>query len=633
MQETMRSKKSFFNRVLFINDLKKELVLSVGLFLAFVLVVLIPGFLGSFDPGYVESAAWLLNPVPIAVLAIIYAVLSFSYIYKNSASHMLHALPVSREAHFISHYLAGLLMLFLTVLACGCLVVIKSDLFGDIALGGIMTAVVEVVFFYSLAVFAVMVCGNSAIALATYIVLNFLWLFINVIMSLINYFILWHPVISHGRDDIFGLSFEPGLDALFPIIYFMRHINENSFALTLVMLIPAVILAVISLLLYKYRRIEKTGELVAFPWCGVVCRVMFTVCFAGVFMGIILVVSGFSGQGTIPGTLNLYVTLYLTLIIGGAIGFIISEMLMKKTIRIFSGKKIPYLQGIIPICMIGIYIALSGSGVLSGDLIPKVSDTSMIEVHSEMSTSPIVFSDEGSREKALDICRTLVNDEEIKENNLRYYKSRNEIDIDEHYITVEIDSNTRGAVYLGIYTDEAGMGKVLAPFLELAVSDGHMAESIIGENPADRTVRDVSFSDLQDADGIRWTMATLVKYDYLQSDPGSEVVIDSDAVDGDVIMDPDTSSDGEVRFSGLSYTEFYEALLQDMAEGHVIPCFSGDADRIGYKYAGKPICNIILSLKGKTGNYYWDDMGISLALTTESSHTIDVLKLSGEIAK
>ena len=639
MQETMRSKKSFFKSVLFINDLKKELVLSIGLFLTFVLIVLIPGVMGSFDLDIVESAAWLLNPIPIAVFAIIYAVISFSYIYKNSASHMLHAFPVSREAHFISHYLSGLIMLLVTVLACALLIVIKSDIFEGVALSGIMTAIVEVIFFYSLAVFAVMICGNSAIALATYIVLNFLWLFINVIMSLINYFILWHPVVSRGGDDIFGLSFAPGLDALFPIIYFIRHINDNSFMTTLVMLVPAVILTFISLIIYKYRRIEKTGELVAFPWCGVVCRVLFTVCFAGIFMGIILVVSGFLGQGSIPRSVNLYVTLYLTLIIGGAIGFIISEMLMKKTIRIFSGRKIPYLQGIIPICVIGIYIALLGCGVIGGGLIPASDDTAMVEVRSEMRDSPIVFYDRDSIEKALDICHTLVDDEEIKENNLKYFEGSNDVFTDEHYVTIQIGSNTYGAVHLGIYTDDAGMKKAYDPFMELVRTGGHMAESVFGRDPEKRTIRDVSFRGTTDADGIKWSTDAVVRYDYLSdSDSYEDVVIYEDGVETTIHRDASSGSEtddmsgNEIRFSGLSFDQFYEALLQDMAEGNVIPCLSEEAKKYGYNHDGEIICDVRLSLKGETGNLYWDDMITDIALTSKSAHTIDVLKLSGAIA-
>ncbi|MBQ7200045.1 MAG: hypothetical protein IJS24_01575 [Eubacterium sp.] len=474
MQETMRSKKSFFNKALFISDIKKQVVLSIGLLLAFILVVLIPGFLGSYDPRVIESIMWFLNPVPIAILAVIYAVISFSYMYKNTASHMLHALPVSREAHFISHYLAGLIMLIITVLACACLVVIKSDLFQGIAMGGILTAMVEVVFFYSLAVFAVMVCGNSAIALATYIVLNFLWLFINVIMSMINYFILWHPIVTHhGINDIFGLATEPGLDAMFPIIYFLRHINANSFTSTLIMLIPAVILTIISLILYKHRRIEKTGELVAFPWCAVVCRVMFTVCFAGVITGIVLFFAGTSGPGIVTGGATLYITLYLTLIIGGAIGFIISEMLLQKTIRIFSGKKVPFIQGLIPICLIGIYIGLMGCGVIGEELIPSADDTKQVVVYYDSGDAPLVISGDATKEKAIDICRDLADDEEIKKNNTNpnmYNQS--------HYINIEICSNSRGAVFLGIHANDEMNNRILNSLIALKDS-GDTTDNII----------------------------------------------------------------------------------------------------------------------------------------------------------
>ena len=621
MQEMKQSKSSFFNKRIFINDLKKELVLTVGVCLCFILIVMVPVFLGRNNIGYVDAILWLSNPVPIAMLAIIFALLSFSYLYKNTASHMLHAMPVKRETHFVSHYLAGLCTLMLTVIVCAGLIIIKNDFTGSHPLSGIIIALIEVVFFYSLAVFTVMACGNTALAIATYIVLNLLWLFFNVILSIVNYFIMWDPIVSTA-SDVLGMSINPNYDALFPVVFFVRHMDESNGALTsLIMLIPAVAFIIISLIMYKKRKIENTGELVAFSWCKVVCRVLFTVCFAG-----LLTVAILFGIQTPPEGPVLYFSLLLTIIVGGFIGFIISEMLMQKTVRIFSGRKIPFIQGLIPICLIGLYVCLLGAGVIGGDRIPSATDTQRVVVYPGIGNGALVYADDDTKAEALEICKILHEDEELRENNLKHRDGG--FMSDDKYVSIFIEGSA-GSTFMSIYSNDDK--KVINPFVTLAGKGGHTAENVFGPNPKTRDVRDVTFKNLYDADGMAWCTPTLIKTDY----NGDDLVIDvSDASTptGMVIYESDDDPEHDTyKASALSYPDFYEALLKDMAEGNVIPCGSEEAKELGYEYDGKILCDVRISLKGMTDIPMFNDMEADVALTTKSMHTIDLLRQCGAL--
>lgn len=61
----------------------------------------------------ISFTAVLANPVFLFVMAIVVAVVVFQYTFNSREMYMIHSLPVKRETLFISHYIAGVVMLMI----------------------------------------------------------------------------------------------------------------------------------------------------------------------------------------------------------------------------------------------------------------------------------------------------------------------------------------------------------------------------------------------------------------------------------------------------------------------------------------------------------------------------------------
>ncbi len=411
---TMRSKTSFFNKRLYLNDLKSQIPTIVLFLLGYFSFLFIPGMMEvsrSLEPDMAGDTAsklvrssvlvdltdWMTNPVLIGVVAIMIAVVLFHYQYSRSSSYMLHSMPIRRMAHFVSHALAGLtVLMILEVVIFSSMFVItgaETQLIELIILRA-LEGLVEVLFFYALALFTVVVCGNMILSIVTFGVLNALWLFINMLAAFMRTLIVEHPIASSGSWGFRYMIFE-SLDGLFPAYFFMKCHDQlevvtntgevcyrGGFLNVLWMLIPTVILAVLAALLYKNKRLEKTGETVTFGWCKIVFRVLFTFCGGGLVMGSAFVLMRNQFALTYGENGGLIAFAIGLLIIGSIVGFFISEMLLQKSVNIFHSKKTRYLHGAIPLALMLLYVALLSMHVIGPAIKPNPDHVVRIEISS-----------------------------------------------------------------------------------------------------------------------------------------------------------------------------------------------------------------------------------------------------------
>ena len=355
----MRSKISFCNKKLLALELKGQIPTAIALLIIYFGFGFIPNVLRLVNEEETEIQTTtsfavrdivdlLTNPVLIGTVCILLAVIIFNYGYKKRASYMLHSFPIGRFEYFGTFTVSALIAMTGTILVCYLSLIPIVGGYGwmyPIILLGLVESLVERLFFFSLALFTVVVCGNAILSIATYGVLNALWVFIRIIMSFINSLVLYHPIVKSygggGIPDVFYGSF----DILFPVGFFVNtssalEIDDAAHVVNgvgeylgcLWMLIPAVVLFVVSAILYSRKKLEKTGEMVAFDWCKVVFRVLFTICMAGlVFGGVIYLCSGFivvNSERPVIVTLTV-----VALLIGGIIGFFVSEMLLQKSVQ------------------------------------------------------------------------------------------------------------------------------------------------------------------------------------------------------------------------------------------------------------------------------------------------------------
>ena len=179
------------------------------------------------------------------VLAVIFGLLAamavFSYLDASRSACMMHALPLRREALFLTQYLAGLSFLLLPQLAVFALTAATEAALGCLALWPLVQWLLAqgglCLFFYSFAVFCAMFTGHLAALPVFYGVLNLLaFLMTSLVEAVCDLFLygfrsfpspVWElvdhlspPVILSNavsivsRDDAFVL-YQPGLVAVY----------------------------------------------------------------------------------------------------------------------------------------------------------------------------------------------------------------------------------------------------------------------------------------------------------------------------------------------------------------------------------------------------------------------------------
>lgn len=360
----MRSKTSCFNGTLFRKNLSRYWPLwglaSFGgaMFpLAMLLELLHNGF-RFWSPLETRQAYYTVLSYGVPVISIVYAILCamavWSYLYNARSVGMMHTLPIRREGLFVTNVLSGLTMMAIPYTVTGVLTVLVTMLFGGFEPVGVLVTVLgvmgESLFFFGLATFCAFIVGNVFMLPALYGLLNFIAVLTDFMVNLL------------AQGFCFGLnsSYSGTVEWLSPVVYLIQKISPNSTyetqwvtdrlggqryetsvptSVTLEngWLIAAyaavgVVLMVLAWLMYRRRRSESAGDVVAVGWMKPVFRY------------------GCAAYSAILGGRLLYALLWesfqssryftvlpmiLCMIAGGAIGYYAASMLLAKTPRVF----------------------------------------------------------------------------------------------------------------------------------------------------------------------------------------------------------------------------------------------------------------------------------------------------------
>ena len=360
----MRSKTSCFNGTLFRKNLSRYWPLwglaSFGgaMFpLAMLLELLHNGF-RFWSPLETTRAYYTVLSYGVPVISIVYAILCamavWSYLYNARSVGMMHTLPIRREGLFVTNVLSGLTMMAIPYTVTGVLTVLVTMLFGGFEPVGVLVTVLgvmgESLFFFGLATFCAFIVGNVFMLPALYGLLNFIAVLTDFMVNLL------------AQGFCFGLnsSYSGTVEWLSPVVYLMQKISPNSTyetqwvtdrlggqryetsvptSVTLEngWLIAAyaavgVVLMVLAWLMYRRRRSESAGDVVAVGWMKPVFRygcAAYSAILGGRLLYALLWESFQSGQ---------YFTvlpMILCMIAGGAVGYYAASMLLAKTPRVF----------------------------------------------------------------------------------------------------------------------------------------------------------------------------------------------------------------------------------------------------------------------------------------------------------
>ena len=392
----MKSKISFFNAGIFKSMLKRFWPLWTAYFAVWFMSLPLPSLVVRLQ-GVKESAVTVVaaamktsvgaSVVSAFVMGILAAMAVFGFLYNSRSCGMIASTPVRREAVFCSAYLAGALPvlaanLFIAVL--NWLFTLSSGIEGAciFKMNAILFAVnsMEFLIFFSISAFIAMLTANIVALPVLYLIFNFVFLGMEYVVRML-----------YGMF-IFGYSDHPDcvLEFMSPLIYLFTRIGINvnistgsaavsltNWSALLGYIIAAVVFSVTALLLYRKRRMESAGDVIAvkslrpvFKFCVTACAAL---CFGLLFFVII---------STLFTSLSMsMLILSAGLIIGAFIGYFASEMLLKKSFHVFKGNWKGFVITII-LCIVFAFVCVTDLFDLSSQL-PDVDDIEAINCNSE----------------------------------------------------------------------------------------------------------------------------------------------------------------------------------------------------------------------------------------------------------
>jgi ABC-2 type transport system permease protein len=362
--------------------------------------------------GNVEdySAGWLFRDpsalIFIVIASVICASLVFSFIQDKRAVVMFHSLPVRREAMFSSAFLGGLTLLWVPALFYMGLIIFAQISVGLFS-GTFMLVWFMLTFLFSLLAFSTVVFAGQLTGqgFAQYVVAALivgLPIFLELFVSM------------HCQMFLFGYA---GTEL--PV-----NIAVNPYALMVLLIDGAwtiagrkiihicavlafiALLITASVLLYKRRKLEMAGEFLAVRGMRPVFRYGAAFLAAFLFEGISM---GIFRNETRFGMVFFGV-------IGGALGFIIAEMLIRRTVRVFR-----HLKGaaVFAGCFVLFILALHFDVMGYGSYTPPADKVESIYLSNsrrwddskwDIEPVPYHFTDEASIAAALELQRIIVTE-------------------------------------------------------------------------------------------------------------------------------------------------------------------------------------------------------------------------------
>ena len=337
----MSLKTSFFNKSLFKSDMKRFWWLSVAETFLIMIITVLPfyeslkrrvSFIGS---SYTYEPRWLSGAIVVLVMfAIGVSVILLTYMHFAASVSTFHSFPVKRGGIFSTKLISGAVLTFIPIIInAGLLIFIAmipefrefasvSTIFKWLIIGVLYTAVLV-----SLTTVVNMMTGNPIGTIV--FALGFMALPFIVIGSLQSFFDMeLYGYAVNSADNILKHIYISEKDLL-KFGYFSIYA-----VLTIVFLLGAYIL-------YRKRKLEAYGEVIAFSWLK------------PVFIGIISVIASILSYFYFVGALGKSGVLWILPF--GVIGTVVSWMISKKSISIKGIMKpvlIYLLAGLAFVCVI-----------------------------------------------------------------------------------------------------------------------------------------------------------------------------------------------------------------------------------------------------------------------------------------
>lgn len=337
----MKFKTSLFRKGIILSDFKRFWWVSAlyTLFLFFVFPFnLMMRNTQNLDPFWLKEDILRIirlagqNDIQIIMLCIvpvILAVLLFRYLHVSKATAMLHSLPCDRKTLFLSHNTAGLALLVLPVLMNGLVLFILQSV---TYLRGILTpldifnwigyTLLFGILFFAFTVFVGMFTGNSIAQIAFTYILHILPVGLSVLFDYNLNYLLY----GYGRDR----NFTAFTESLPMLVLSEGMVDSLRFTMwhIVVYAILAILFFAAAMFVYEKRKLESSGDIIAFSILSPVFKYGVTFCFMLLGGGYFGMISNHS-----------FGILLLGYVLCSVFGYCIAEVLMQKSIKIWSSYK------------------------------------------------------------------------------------------------------------------------------------------------------------------------------------------------------------------------------------------------------------------------------------------------------
>ena len=354
---TMRCGTSFFNFTVYKSCLKRYWPVWAALLLCLVLSLPLPVLSASsyLDVDeIVRDVGGYGSIVTTFTFAILAAMTVFSWMYQAKSAGFTGALPLKREAVYVSGALAGYTMLALPAAITALLIILAGA--GSSGLGAAAAAaagwlgkfLLLGLCFFGFACLCAQLTGALWVLPAVYVLLNVavvgFWLLISSVLHLLlPGFGGGTPQIAIDLSPVVGVFFFEWTDSVFS-----DWAGLGAYAAF------GLVCAFLALLLARKRRLETATDTVALAWLKPVFRWVFAAGFALCFANLIYVILRSEQRFH-------YVLMGLLLAVGALLGWIIAEMLVRKSYKVASSLKTFPILAVLLILLV-VFCATGGLG-------------------------------------------------------------------------------------------------------------------------------------------------------------------------------------------------------------------------------------------------------------------------------
>ncbi len=345
----MKSRTSFFNPTVFVKDITR-FAPAWAFYLVAVGLVMVSTMVDSLNWSscYVEIAWDLARTLEaMAVVNFVYALvcsqLLFGDLFNTRLCNALHAFSLRREGWFGSHCVAGMAFSLVPNFIMSLVFLLFLGDMWFISFFWLLANALQFLFFFAVGAFSAVSTGNRFGMALVYGLINLIavlviWLvttfyeplFYGVPLSLDKIAMLSPVVWMAGYElELFSFEFVSAEDKIIAMNgsrynEYLYHGLSDGWWYLLAVTVVGVAFLVGALLLYRRRKLEKAGDLMAFSFFRLPFSVLMTLGVAAVFQ---LVDEELIGTDT-----------YVFLIVGLMVGLFGSEMLLQRTVRVFKKK-------------------------------------------------------------------------------------------------------------------------------------------------------------------------------------------------------------------------------------------------------------------------------------------------------